>query len=160
MRRLILAAILSMATVFPASADIRILSSSGGEVTEYLRLFALLRQSGERIVIDGPCFSACTLVLTTIPTSRICVTRKAVLGFHAARVERPEEVGPAWDAALAAGRPALIEAITDPEVPPLPPHIRFEQASGMAKALMARDPAAKEMVTQSLKGKLAEFMNR
>ena len=86
MRRLILAAILSMATVFPASADIRILASSGGEVTEYLRLFALLRQSGERIVIDGPCFSACTLVLTTIPNSRICVTRKAVLGFHAARL--------------------------------------------------------------------------
>jgi pyruvate dehydrogenase (quinone) len=83
-----------------------------------------------------------------------------MLGFHAVRVESPDQVGPAWDAALAAGRPALIEAITDPEVPPLPPHIRFEQASGMAKALMARDPAAKEMVTQSLKGKLAEFINR
>ena len=42
-----------------------------------------MRQSGERVVIDGPCLSACTLVLSTIPRSRICVTRRAVLGFHA-----------------------------------------------------------------------------
>jgi pyruvate dehydrogenase (quinone) len=83
-----------------------------------------------------------------------------LLGLHGVRVDNPDDVGAAWDEALNAGRPALLEAITDPEVPPLPPHIRFEQASGMAKALMARDPAAKEMVTQSLKGKLAEFINR
>jgi hypothetical protein len=44
-----------------------------------------VRQSGERVVIDGPCLSACTLVLMTIPEERICVTRRAVLGFHAAR---------------------------------------------------------------------------
>jgi pyruvate dehydrogenase (quinone) len=50
--------------------------------------------------------------------------------------------------------------ITDPEVPPLPPHIRFEQAKMMAKALARRDPAAREMIGQSLKGKLAEFVNR
>ena len=53
MRRVILAAILSLAACFPASADVRIVASSGGEVTEYLRLFALLRQSGERIVIGN-----------------------------------------------------------------------------------------------------------
>jgi len=52
-------------------------------VDDYLRIFAQLRASGERIVIDGPCLSACTLVLSTIPKNRICVTRKAVLGFHA-----------------------------------------------------------------------------
>jgi pyruvate dehydrogenase (quinone) len=50
--------------------------------------------------------------------------------------------------------------LTDPEVPPLPPHIRFEQAKGMAHALARRDPAAKEMITQSIKGKLAEFVSR
>jgi pyruvate dehydrogenase (quinone) len=76
------------------------------------------------------------------------------------RVDKPEDVGPAWDEALNAGKPAVLEAITDPEVPPLPPHIRFDQANKFAKALMARDPAAREMVTQSLKGKLAEFVNR
>ena len=44
-----------------------------------------MRESGERVVIDGPCLSACTLVLMTVPEERICVTRRAVLGFHAAR---------------------------------------------------------------------------
>jgi pyruvate dehydrogenase (quinone) len=83
-----------------------------------------------------------------------------LLGLHGVRVDRPEDVGAAWDECLAAGRPALLEAITDPEVPPLPPHIRFEQAKGMAKALAARDPAAREMITQSLKDKFAEFANR
>jgi len=45
-----------------------------------------VRQSGERVIIDGPCLSACTLVLSTIPSNRICVTRRAVLGFHAPRM--------------------------------------------------------------------------
>ena len=44
-----------------------------------------MRASGERVVIDGPCLSACTLVLSMVPNDRICVTRRAVLGFHAAR---------------------------------------------------------------------------
>jgi hypothetical protein len=69
--------------VFLAQADVRILSSPGGAVDAYLAAFARMRQSGERIIIDGPCLSACTLVLSTIPRSRICVTRRAVLGFHA-----------------------------------------------------------------------------
>ena len=67
-----------------ASADVRILESPGGEVAPFLKLFVALRASGERVVIDGPCLSACTLVLMTVPRKRICVTRKAVLGFHAA----------------------------------------------------------------------------
>ena len=70
----------------PAAADVRILRSPGGEVGSFLRLFATLRESGERIIIDGPCYSACTLVLSTIPKDRICVTRRAVLGFHGARL--------------------------------------------------------------------------
>jgi hypothetical protein len=67
----------------PASADVRILSSPGGAVDAFLAAFARVRQSGERVIIDGPCLSACTLVLSTIPHNRICVTRRAVLGFHA-----------------------------------------------------------------------------
>ena len=85
MRRLLFAALLLTTLATPASADVRILGSPGGEVGGFLELFAVLRASGERIVIDGPCFSACTLVLNTIPEDRICVTRRAVLGFHAAR---------------------------------------------------------------------------
>lgn len=68
-----------------AHADVCILSSSGDMVEDYLRTFAQIRQSGERVIIDGPCLSACTLVLSTIPKKRICVTSRAVLGFHAAR---------------------------------------------------------------------------
>jgi hypothetical protein len=48
-------------------------------------LFQRVRASGERVVIDGPCLSACTLVLSLVPSDRICVTRRAILGFHAAR---------------------------------------------------------------------------
>lgn len=66
-------------------ADIRILASPGGEVGSFLKLFEKVRASGERVVIDGPCLSACTLVLDVVPEDRICVTKRAVLGFHAAR---------------------------------------------------------------------------
>ena len=83
-----------------------------------------------------------------------------LLGLGGIRVDAPDQVGPAWDEALRAGKPVLLEFITDPEVPPLPPHIRFEQAQGMAHALAHRDPAAGRMIKNSLKGKLAEFVNR
>jgi hypothetical protein len=83
-----LALLLSILTILlaasAASADVRILESPGGEVVPFLKLFAKLRASGERVVIDGPCLSACTLVLMTVSRKRICVTRNAVLGFHAA----------------------------------------------------------------------------
>jgi hypothetical protein len=81
----IIALMLLIASGVVARAELRIVSSPGGEVGSYLRLFAMVRQSGERVIIDGPCLSACTLVLSAIPEDRICVTRRAVLGFHAAR---------------------------------------------------------------------------
>src|ERR1700744_3224039 len=77
--------ILCTFAVPPARAEIRILASPGGQVGPFLDLFERVRQSGERVVIDGPCLSACTLVLSLVPSNRICVTRRAVLGFHAAR---------------------------------------------------------------------------
>jgi hypothetical protein len=78
------AALALASATMPALSDVRILGSPGGEVGSFVRLFALIRESGERVVIDGPCYSACTLVLGTIPKERICVTRRAVLGFHGA----------------------------------------------------------------------------
>ena len=83
--KMILAAVALCAAISPALADIRILSSPGGQVGPFIELFDRVRASGERVVIDGPCLSACTLVLMTVPSDRICVTRRAVLGFHAAR---------------------------------------------------------------------------
>jgi hypothetical protein len=81
--RTLLALILVLASLAPALAELRIKASAGGYVLDYVDLFSRVRQSGERVVIDGPCLSACTLVLSTIPHNRICVTRRAVLGFHA-----------------------------------------------------------------------------
>jgi hypothetical protein len=79
------AIVLGIAGVTPLHAEMRILGSPGGQVGPFLDLFERVRASGEIVVIDGPCLSACTLVLSVVPNDRICVTRRAVLGFHAAR---------------------------------------------------------------------------
>ena len=84
-KTILLAAVLCGMMLPPAHAEIRILASPGGAVGPFLELFERVRASGERVVIDGPCLSACTLVLSMVPDDRICVTRRAVLGFHAAR---------------------------------------------------------------------------
>jgi hypothetical protein len=83
-RAAVLGALLSASTAMTASAEVRITRDPGGEVSSYLRKFARVRNSGERVVIDGQCLSACTLLLAMIPKDRICVTPRAVLGFHAA----------------------------------------------------------------------------
>src|SRR6267378_7559388 len=85
LKAIFLAAVLCGLILPPAQAEIRILGSPGGEVGPFLELFERVRASGERVVIDGPCLSACTLVLSVVPDNRICVTRRAILGFHAAR---------------------------------------------------------------------------
>jgi pyruvate dehydrogenase (quinone) len=82
-----------------------------------------------------------------------------LLGLKGIRVDSPDDVGAACEEALAADRPVVLEAITDPEVPPLPPHIRFEQAKKMAKALPG-DPARGRIIRHAVKGKLDEIVNR
>jgi hypothetical protein len=84
-RIILLAALVLALAAPPARAEVRILASAGGQVGPFLDLFERVRDSGERVVIDGPCLSACTLVLSMVPNDRICVTRRAILGFHAAR---------------------------------------------------------------------------
>jgi hypothetical protein len=87
MLRTLAAIVISMLALSatPSRADVRIIASPGGQVGPFLDLFEEVRDSGERVVIDGPCLSACTLVLSIVPNERICVTRRAILGFHAAR---------------------------------------------------------------------------
>ena len=68
----------------PAAADVRIGHDAGGQIGPYLERLVALRNSGERVIIDGPCLSACTMVLGVIPRERICMTGRARLGFHAA----------------------------------------------------------------------------
>src|SRR5215470_7399249 len=111
--RTIVTLALLVGSVAAARADLRIMSSPGGEVGSYLRLFEMVRKSGQRVIIDGPCLSACTLVLSTVPQDRICITRRAILGFHAAR--RLDEGGQLYAAPhetlmLAATYPAPIRS--------------------------------------------------
>ncbi|HEY1370552.1 MAG TPA: thiamine pyrophosphate-requiring protein [Gaiellaceae bacterium] len=77
------------------------------------------------------------------------------LGLVGIRVDDPDEIGAAWDRALAADRPCLVEAVTDPEVPPLPPHITLEQAQHFMQAVLHGDPNAGRLIRQSLTQKLA-----
>src|SRR2546421_8205796 len=67
-----------------AQSAVRIKEDPGGQIGPYLENLVALRGSGERVIIDGPCLSACTMVLGVIPHDRICVTARARLGFHAA----------------------------------------------------------------------------
>ena len=81
-----------------------------------------------------------------------------LLGLKGIRVDAPDQLGAAWDEALAADRPVVLEVLTDPEVPPLPPHITLEQARNFMRSVIAGDPDAKRMIRQSFTQKLAEFM--
>jgi pyruvate dehydrogenase (quinone) len=81
-----------------------------------------------------------------------------LLGFKGIRVDSPDRVGPAWNEALAAETPVVYEAITDPEVPPLPPHITLDHAKAMASALLKRDPNTRRLIRQTVKDKLREVV--
>jgi pyruvate dehydrogenase (quinone) len=109
----------------------------------------------QRVLAGDPRLDA-SQVLPDFPFARYA----EILGLRGIRVESPDDIGPAWDEALSSDRPVVFEAITDPEVPPLPPHIRFEQAQKMAGALAAGDPHSGRIVKQAVKGKLQEFVNR
>jgi pyruvate dehydrogenase (quinone) len=78
-----------------------------------------------------------------------------LLGLRGIRTDDPSQVGSAWDQALASDRPVVLEVVTDPEVPPLPPHITLEQAKAFASAVRKGDPAARHFIGQSLRQKLA-----
>ena len=66
-----------------ASATMRIVEDQGGQVGKYLQTFAKVRSTGELVIIDGDCLSACTMVLGLVPSRQICATPRARFGFHA-----------------------------------------------------------------------------
>jgi pyruvate dehydrogenase (quinone) len=63
-----------------------------------------------------------------------------LIGLRGIRVDHPEALGEAWDAAFASDRPVVLDVVTDPDVPPLPPHITLEQAKSFGMALLKGDP--------------------
>jgi pyruvate dehydrogenase (quinone) len=75
----------------------------------------------------------------------------ASLGLHGIRVDRPEQIGPAWEQALRSDRPVVLEAVTDPNVPVLPPHITLEQARKLAAAMVKGDSDRPGIIRQTVK---------
>jgi hypothetical protein len=122
----VLGAALVAACASPSSATVRITSDPGGEIGPYLDRLETLRNSGQNVVIDGPCLSACTMVLGLIPRDHLCVTSRARLGFHAAW--RPDE----------AGRPVVSPDGTDLLMKAYPQEIRdwIARRGGLSPRLM------------------------
>jgi pyruvate dehydrogenase (quinone) len=81
-----------------------------------------------------------------------------LIGLAGTRVEQPEDIGDTWRQAFEADRPFVIDAVCDPNVPPLPPHIRSDQARALVAALRKGDPEARGVITQSFKAKILEFL--
>src|SRR3546814_10065040 len=73
------------------------------------------------------------------------------------RFDKPDDIGAAWDLALTSDRPVVIDFITDPDVPPLPPHITWEQAKALMGTLRKGDPDEGGIIKQSAKQLLASF---
>jgi pyruvate dehydrogenase (quinone) len=80
------------------------------------------------------------------------------LGLNGIAVDKPEQVAAAWDQALAADRPTVLDFRTDPDVPPIPPHATFEQAKDLAKALLHGDPDSVGIVKEGLMAKVREVL--
>ncbi|MBW3603479.1 MAG: thiamine pyrophosphate-requiring protein [Actinobacteria bacterium] len=81
-----------------------------------------------------------------------------LLGLDGIRVEKPDDIAPAWDRALAAQRPTVIDALCDPEVPPIPPHATPEQIKEATQAVLKGDPDAWHLIKTGAKQKVQEFL--
>jgi pyruvate dehydrogenase (quinone) len=82
----------------------------------------------------------------------------SVLGLGSITVTSPDQLGPAWEKALAADRPTLLDVHTDPDIPPIPPHATFEQAINSAKAVLKGDDSAWGIIKEGVKTKAQEFL--
>lgn len=80
------------------------------------------------------------------------------LGLAAIAVDKPDQVGPAWDQALAADRPTVLDLRTDPDVPPIPPHATFEQMKDAATALLKGDENRWGVIREGVKAKAREIL--
>jgi pyruvate dehydrogenase (quinone) len=101
----------------------------------------------EQRVMAGDPKTPATQQIPDFPYARFAES----VGLTGVRVEAPEAIGPALDLALSADRPVVIDAVTDPEVPPLPPHITFQQARHFASSMVKGDEGRWDAVKQSLK---------
>jgi pyruvate dehydrogenase (quinone) len=93
----------------------------------------------------------------TIPDVRYADFAR-LIGLEGVRVESPDAIEAAWEEAFASDRPFVIDAVVDPEVPPLPPHITLEQAKSLLSAVRRGDPGARQLIRESFKQKVLEFL--
>ena len=84
LRILTAAAFFGLMLIRSSDAAIVIQDDMGGPLGDYLMKYSNIRKSGQLVIIDGRCYSACTIVTGSVPPRNICVTPRAVLGFHAA----------------------------------------------------------------------------
>lgn len=106
-----------------------------------------------RALGDSPTFVE-SQTLPDVPYAKIA----EMLGLNGILVEKPEAIGRAWERALSADRPTVLDVIVDPDVPALPPHATFEQAKSLTTALIKGDPNALGIATESVKTKIQEFL--
>lgn len=82
------------------------------------------------------------------------------IGLRGIRVDKPEAIADAWDQALASDRPVVVEALSDPDTPTLPPHITLDQAKKFTESVLRGDPNEAGMVKQAIKGVMHSFAHR
>jgi pyruvate dehydrogenase (quinone) len=107
----------------------------------------------QRVMEGDPKFEA-SQNLPNVPYHRFA----ELIGLKGIYVDTPEAIGPAWDEALAAGRPVVLEIKTDPEVPPLPPHVTLVQARKFMRTLMEGDPEEGSVIVNTAKQVMASVL--
>jgi pyruvate dehydrogenase (quinone) len=107
----------------------------------------------QRVMEGDPKFEG-SQTLPNVPFHRFA----ELIGLKGIYVDTPEAIGPAWDEALSAGRPVVLEVKTDPEVPPLPPHVTLTQARKFARTLMEGDPEEGSVIVNTAKQVMASVL--
>lgn len=107
----------------------------------------------QRVMEGDPKFDA-SQQIPNVPYHRFA----ELIGLKGIYVDTPEAMGPAWDEALAAERPVVLEVKTDPEVPPLPPHITQQQAKHFTEALIKGDPREGSVIARTARQVLSSVL--
>jgi pyruvate dehydrogenase (quinone) len=107
----------------------------------------------QRVLAGDPMFPG-TQHIPDFPAARYA----ELVGLHGIKVDRPDDLAGAWSEVLTSDRPALLEVVVDPEIPPLPPHVTVTEAKKMARAMVKGDPERAGVMKKSLRGKLEEFL--
>jgi len=107
----------------------------------------------QRVLAGDPMYAA-SQKIPDFPAARYA----ELVGLHGIRVENPDDLADAWTEVLGAGKPAVLEALVDPEIPPLPPHITGDQMKKMTRAMVKGDPEAIGVMEKSLRAKVEELL--